>query len=140
MKFATLFANKPLQITLIVVGLIIGIYLWGKKSANDKQKYDAELPDNGTGIPAGWSPQPIADKLYEVMDGIFQFGNTKEEEWRLCLSLTDDQLTAVYVAFNRTYCRDNNETLTSWIEDETGIAFNSAKPRLLNRLRSLNLN
>ncbi|GAA4352989.1 hypothetical protein GCM10023185_13160 [Hymenobacter saemangeumensis] len=140
MNLTTIFANKPLQITLVVVGLVVAIYWYGKKAGDDKKKFDPELPNSGSGIPQGWDPMPRVRRLHEVMAGVFTPSLSKEAEWRMNLALTNDQLTAVYGAFNRAYCTSNDETLTTWIDDEFGAPFNSAKPALLNRLRSLNLN
>ena len=139
LNFSTILANKPLQIALIVAALAVGIYWYGKNAADDKQKNNPTLPNNGTGIPAGWDPNMRAAALYEVMSGI-GLTSEKESEWATCMSLTDDQLTAVYGAFNRRYCAGDDQTLTSWIKWETGAFFGSVKPSLLQRLRSLNLN
>lgn len=138
-KITALFASKPLQIALIVAALAIAIYWYGGNAAVEKQKNDPKLPNNGQGIPTNWNPEPRASALFEVMNGI---GSTadKESEWAICMSLTDDQLTAVYGAFNRRYCAGDDQTLTTWIKWETGAWFGSVKPALLQRLRSLNLN
>lgn len=138
-QFAAIFANKPLQIALIVAALAVGIYWYGKTSAFDKQKLNPALPNNGQGIPAGWSPEPLAGKLYQVMNGVFGFAKDKETQWQIAMSLTNDQLTAVYGAFNRMYCANSNETLTTWIDDESAIYTGSVKGPLLARLRALNL-
>ena len=139
-SFNTLLANKPLQIVLIVAALAVGIYWYGQRSGEEKRKLNPDLPDNGSGIPHGWNPDVRATALYDVMSGVFTLTATKEAEWATCMTLTNDQLTAVYGAFNRRYCSDDDQTLTSWIKWEGGAYFGSVKDAFLHRLRSLNLN
>jgi hypothetical protein len=136
--FKSMLTNRPLQIVLIAAALLGVVYWYGRRSRDDKSKYDHELPNSGSGIPQNWNPETRAAALNDVMDGLFTPTADKEAEWFTCLQLTNDQLVAVYSAFNRMYCADDDETLTTWIKSETGAFWGSVKQQLVNRLVSLN--
>lgn len=112
--------TKPIAIAVsILVGVIaiVLIYLAGK-GAGDKPKkrpkpYD--LPNNGTGIPVGWSPTPSAQKLYSAMKGpgtdVMRVYGTLEDK-------TDDQLVAIVNEFDRLYFDEYGEDFFAWVDGE----------------------
>lgn len=90
----------------------------------------------GTGIPAGWSPFPLAAQLHNEMEGI-NWGGLDHRSWITLSDLpTDDMVVAVYKAFNQQYFNEGDGTLTKWITDEAGGSY---RLLALNRLRSLQL-
>jgi hypothetical protein len=145
-----LLKNKTLIIVFVVIGILIAIYFFGKSAGKKKTPKDVALPNAGNGIPVvgkdakgkpiSWSPVPLADEAYDVMDGIFTATGTKETLFIKLLTLTADQLAAVYNEFNRKYYNDSDGTMTKWILDENVDLINSKRPILIEKMRGLGLN
>ena len=89
-----------------------------------------------TGLPAGWSPYPLATKLKTEMTGISIY---YPGSWRTLADLpTDSMVISVYEAFNEQYFNLGDGTLTQWIMDEWQWA-GTTKQQVLTRLNSLQL-
>ena len=136
-------SNRNLYIILAIVVVVVVagylLYRQGKKSA--ERPKDVEYPNNGTGIPAGWSAEIIADNLHDVMDGLFTLPITKDAAWLKLRDLpTNDMVIAVYNVFNQKYFNKDDGTLTQWIKDESVLGWPSeVKETTLARLATLNL-
>lgn len=140
--------NRILTIVIIVVaiGLLLFVYFQGKKTGKLKQQLNQAkpepLPNNGAGIPSGWSPAPLVSKLFKVLDGVdwFASNDDKKTVYGELSSLTKDQLTAVYNEFNRLYGKVEDGQLTytlyNWIDDDSG---DDSKVRALAALEMANL-
>jgi len=91
-------------------------------------------------IPSSWDPMPLVNELYTTMSGLQFWVHPKEDVWRRVAELpTDAMVVLIYNNFNESYFAEHNQTLTQWIQKETGATFNSHKPSVLNRLGALNL-
>ena len=100
--------NKTFWIILtIVLVLIVGVFWYNKrKTAKEnerlqdfhKTKYNSEF--NGENVPEDFNPQPIADALFQAMNGA---GTTETRFYSVLEPLNKDQLTVVHNAFNATY-------------------------------------
>lgn len=131
------FQSRPFQIFIIVAAIIGLVYWFGIKYGRQSSLQDSPLPNNGSGIPAGWKPDNLVLEGFDVLDGVDWTG--PKEAWLLkLLVLTDDQLTAVYNKFNKAYGKKGN-TMTKWILDDTFDYLNSNKKEVLSRLGKIGL-
>ncbi len=127
--------------------LLIIIYFIGRSSGKAKannEKKNPTYPQGGQGIPAGWSPIPIADALYEKMNGVTFNKAGLDALLSSFLSLpTDDMFVAVYSVFNQKYGSEKYGTLRNWIKDEDynfPITFpDIIRPKIYARMDNLNL-
>lgn len=120
----------PIVITVVAIALLLFIYFQGKKTGKLKEQLNSakpeKLPNNGSGIPANWSPNGLVAKLHKVLDGVdwFMSNDDKKSAYGELASLTKDQITAVYNAFNKAYGEVENGkytyTLYNWISDDSG--------------------
>ncbi len=147
-----LWTNKWMKggtITLFIILFLLAIYWIGIKKGKTK-KYTVELPNGGSGIPTEttnegnvitWNPEPLAKEGYDVLNGFFlPFFSTQRVEWYgKLLALTDDQLVAVYNAFNQLYLYQGKGTLKDWIEQEINVEHSQAFVELQLRFDKLNL-
>lgn len=138
---AVVLTNRPLQIFLIAAVLLGLVYWYGRNSISDKMKYDHPLPNSGSGIPANWDATAVklADDLYSIIDGLFTLSGAKDRICSTVLSKTNDQITAVYNAYNRKYCTDSSATLTRDLDGEWWRPASGKLGELVTKLKSLNL-
>ena len=132
---SALIRNKWFWIAVAALIVVIIIYKWGKSTATGPQPV---YPEGGKGIPAGWSPEPLAAELYNNMDGLFTLGSTKEASWKKLYDLpTLDMTVAVYSVFGQKYFNKGKGTLTDWIRDEVNyvpVWAGGIKENLLSKL------
>lgn len=131
--------NKKVIIGIIV--LVLLIFVAGKLSATKRVgKPYIPNPDGKNSFPAGWSPDTLARKLFDAMDGV-NFSVTDEElAWNELLNLPNNaMIKAVYARYNQLFFHENEETLTQTIQGETGSVIGSNKKAVLEKLRSLGL-
>lgn len=97
-------------IFVLIVLIAVGIYIYrrGKKKGSM-----AEFPTSGQGIPAGWSPAAVVEKVIGSMQG---FGTDEKMLFGALDGLTPDQLAAVYNEFN--HRSPGGETLFEWFRSE----------------------
>lgn len=121
-KFAEdLLKNKWFWIVLLVIVIAWYIYKQGVANGAGDQ---AELPNGGTGIPAGWSATPAATALHGAMDtgsafwGAIGYGTDEDTIWNTLEYLSLDQRAAVNNEFNRLYQGESGMNLRQWFEDE----------------------
>jgi hypothetical protein len=126
---------------VILGGAFLLIKGYFKKDKYEEQK----LPNNGTGIPSGWTKQEaklIATEGWDLIDGFFDLDEEKVKWAAGCLRLSDDQLTEVYNAYNEFFGKEDDNTLTEAMNGEwvfPVLGGNDEWKRLINRLRGLKL-
>jgi hypothetical protein len=116
----TVIKSKWFWIATAAIIIVWYFYSEGKKAAEGTQ---AELPNNGTGIPAGWTPGADAMGLHDEMDnGSWLmgagYGTDEEKIWSILTGKTDDQLISIYNEFNRLYQADSGMTLIGWFNED----------------------
>lgn len=131
-----LWANKYFRYGSIGIVVLAIVYLVGK-SAGKKKNSLVKLPNNGSQIPAGWSPANLANELYSKLSGVFTWAADKEVTLGKAFDLTDDQLVAVYNYFNQNFSGSNG-TLTKWLRDEFNVTVGGVRDSLVARLVKLN--
>lgn len=127
-----------IAVFIIFCLILYFVYRQGKKNAEGPK---VTYPEGGNGIPLGWSPVPLVDELFDVMDGGLTFSGTKDEAWKKLRDLaTGDMVTAVYSGFNQKHFSKGDGTLTQWIRDENNYDWTSGvKESTLARLQQYNL-
>lgn len=136
--------SKSFQWFLVVLSILIIVILIYRKGRKDSgfQK-PADLPNGGSGLPSGWDYKALVDRLWDNLDPVYWYwliDLTQDERVGLMetlMSLSDDQLTAVYNDYNYRYGnKDGKKSLTKKISEEY---FLSNKDAILSRLRKLGL-
>ena len=133
-------------ILVVGVGILMFIYYSGKKAGKTKgllgQGKPEDLPNSGSGIPKGWNPDSLVGKLFAALDGVdwFSSNDDKTESYGALVSLTDDQIVAVYNRFNQLHGKAKDgqyqETLYMWIQNDNG---DDSKIKALAALEKLGL-
>ncbi|MCH7850942.1 MAG: hypothetical protein IH845_04840 [Nanoarchaeota archaeon] len=133
----TLFVRNPIFAVVLIGGTGFLAYLGLRKLFRPGGPRAPQITGGrGAGVPAGWSPYPLASKLKTEMTGLSLF---YPGSWRTLAELpTDDMVIAVYKAFNEQYFNLGDGTLTEWIMAEWQWA-GTTKQQVLTRLRSLQL-
>lgn len=118
----------PILITVVVLILvIIAVYIVGRVQGKARGRQgQSELPNNGEGIPTGWSPSALSDRLYAVLKGanwstrVFFYDERDVVLSDLLNLATDDMFAAVSNDFLARHGK-GKETLWKWIQDEYWI-------------------
>ena len=85
-----------------IAGVIIVVVVYYFYTAGKKAGGIITYPNNGTGIPSGWSPRPVVVQLQSAFNPsgnswMTAFDGTNEDLiWSSLNNLTDDQLASVY--------------------------------------------
>lgn len=139
--FTTVLTNRPLQLLIIGAAVLGFVYWYGRRSISDTLKFDHPLPNSGAGIPTNWDAQAVqfADNLHGVIDGLFTLSGAKDRICSQVLGLTNDQITAIYNAYNKKYCTDSMATLTRDLAAEWWRPSSGVLGDLVDKLKSLNL-
>lgn len=152
---SSLTKKNPILTTIItiVVVLVIVFYVGKAKGASGRPRdiRPDQLPNSGSGIPQGWTPSDLANRLYDNFTGGlfgFRFGVVYNDKlYKEVYELpTNDMLAAVYWDFTNRYGNKDKDlpNLRAWIESEGYInGFSTAgtnyKELLLSRLQGLSL-
>lgn len=133
------FRSKAFQWFVVVTFILLLVYLiYRKGQKSGGFQAPKALPNSGSGIPQGWTPTAISDKLWNSLGTIFWSWTERNAIIDVLLTLTPDQLTAVYNDYNYRYGKDdNNKSLTSTIKGEF---FLLKQGQILERLRTYGLN
>lgn len=117
-----LLKNKYLWYVVITIAIIISIYLLGKRFGvlATQTPQVKPLPNNGEGIPTGWTAEGVAQQLYDAMFGgsLFGAGTDEDKIFNTLTPLTDDQLAATYNTYNTLFHPDGNGTLNTDLQSE----------------------
>lgn len=125
-------------ISVLVFAAIAGIFLIGKKIGKGAPPPPPKkLPNNGSGIPAGFSAESVAAEINDVLSGWFSSDAEKLALIGKLQGYSDDQLTAVYNRFNERYGR--GESLYEWFKSEWSLMAYRQDDELLSRMRNLEL-
>ena len=94
-------SGKGLLISLVLVVLAgVGIYIYGKTRGS---LAPLPLPDNGNGIPAGWTATADVIKIRNAING---FGTDEEGIFNTLTGKTRDQLIAIKNEYAHRYGED----------------------------------
>ena len=131
---ATFVKNNWRGIGIIIVITIVLLYFYnkGKQSSSDNSFWGwmnnwfkdkpapppLDLPNGGSGIPAGWSALAVAENLHNLMDGLDLTGQNEGKIMSILNALTPDQLAAVNNEFNNQYASESGENFMEWLEDD----------------------
>jgi hypothetical protein len=113
-----IFTNKYFLIPFFLLIILASVYFIGKSAGKIGTPKHKKLPNGGSGISNGFDPAVQGKELYSVMKGVFTFGSTKDIAFAKLLSLSDDELTAVYNWFNTEYASEDQGTMYEWISNE----------------------
>jgi hypothetical protein len=144
----TVVKSRAFQWFVVVAVILIFAYILYRQGVKSGGFQAAKkLPNNGNGIPAGWTPTALSDELWKRLktyDWYEYFGgvNASSDDARIpvmarLMDLTNDQITAVYNDYNARYGnKDGKTSLTAKIADEN---FLPSKDVVVIRLNSLGL-
>lgn len=141
---------KPVRVILIIIiiGLLLVFGSWVYRKL--RAPVNAAYIQGGDKIPEGWTPNDVAKKMFDAIDGFFVLANTKNNAAQKIAELNDNQIISVYNYWNEKYATKSAMmgigmfgTLTQAMKDEwdvpaigTGINYWDA---LLLRLGELKL-
>ena len=123
----------------VVLILALGLFLAGRWTKRQRIPKRRKLPNNGSGIPKGWSEEALVKETFDAFDGIFTNNAKKLTVIGKLLGLTDDQLVAVYNRFNDLHTNRGDGTLYDWINDEWSLGDYPQTEQLLDKMRNLEL-
>lgn len=99
--------TKEIKILLWVFGALFVIWIFSKIK---KQQTFTPIPANAE----GWSPTPIAQRLYTAMSGINITDTANDAALNSLVSLSDAQFIAVCNEFKRLY----EDSVYNWVAGE----------------------
>lgn len=114
MYFTVIWSFLTSKLGRWIIGILLGLgivwllYRWAKK-----QGMFVKHPDNGQGIPAGWSAIPFVERLNKAFSG---WGTDEEEIFDVLENsgLTNDMKAAIYNDYLKLY----KKTLLQEFKDE----------------------
>jgi len=89
--------DKVVTLSISVAFFLLLVVIYMAYQSGKRKGKIISYPNNGTGIPQGWSPRPVTEALIGAMSGL---GTDERAIWDALEGLTDDQLAAVYNDFN----------------------------------------
>lgn len=98
--------KKYLIVGAVILALIIAIWYYGYRSGGK-----IPLPNNGGGIPLGWTAVIPVQRLISAMDGV---GTDENEIFETLEGLTNDQLAAI---INEYYNTTNDKLIDRFSEE-----------------------
>jgi hypothetical protein len=113
--------NKWFWVIVLLVIIIWYVYNEGK---DDGQGDQSKLPNSGSGIPVGWTPNPAAITIHNAMDtgaafwGAWGYGTDEDLIFSTLEPLTLDQRVAVNNEFNKLYQNESGMSMADWFESE----------------------
>lgn len=78
---------------LIALFILYAVYSYARKMS-------VKVPGNGSDIPAGWDPTPVAIQIHDTMSGL---GTDSDKFFAIMDNLTLGQRAMVYNAYNLQY-------------------------------------
>lgn len=117
-----LLKNRIFWYVVIGIVVILAVYFVGKKFGVIKAAVPdiKPLPNNGEGIPDGWTAEIVSQQLYDAMFGgvLWGMGSDEDKIFDTLTPLTDDQLAATYNTYNTMFHSDGSGTLISDFQSE----------------------
>lgn len=109
----------------IVLAILLLVYLVGRYTMKKKAEAEGkkpirseDLPNSGSGIPEGWTPENLIVKLRESLKGLsvgWMSGRNLTLYTELN-ALTDDQFTAVFKGYKNKYDRSLKDDISDeWV-------------------------
>lgn len=115
---------RGVKIALAIVLALLLLLFIGWVVRKLRKPPNAAYLEGGGALPPGWSPKKYADRMFEVIDGVFTSANTKAEAAKELTELNDNQLIDVY-----NYWNDEYSTKTS-LGEKFGTLPNAMKKEL----------
>lgn len=150
-KIVSTISKADPRVTGIVIFVIVIaiVYFIGKrkgKLGSTKPIKPFQLPNSGSGIPKGWYPNDLAQRLYDRMEGLNFGAKDNSALFREFYQLpTDDMFVSVIIRYNDAYRKSNHFGLRKDIEDETYVNWGSVpfvdpnwKKKVLERMDTFN--
>lgn len=149
-KFADQVPNlfgKYSNIIVLAVAVVLVIIISSKitKALTQKARIDPDdLPNSGSGIPQGWTPSNMSDRLNDGISGInFLCWSSNGDMFKALAQLdTDDMFTAVYHDYNQRHA-GRGDTLRTDVKGEVPCGWSPDadywKNQALDRFARLNL-
>lgn len=106
-------AKDVIPLAMALIGFLAVKEIFGKNDV--KLPPPVELPNNGTGIPTGWTPTNSAMILYDAMKGA---GTDEDQLFGILQDKTPDQLAAIYNEFTRLYFKESKQNLFQWFKSD----------------------
>jgi hypothetical protein len=135
--------GKILTSKIFIYAVIILASILALKGFFKKDKFEEKkLPDSGSGLPRGWGVQEaklLAAEADDVISGLTTLNGTKEKFASKLMALSNDQITLVYNAYNKSFGENNKETLTEAMNNEWNYIFDGDWTKVIARLRLLKL-
>lgn len=131
----------------IIFLIIVGIFAFVKIRAKIKEKEERKkisYIEGGGELRPNFNPGEHADKMFDVMDGVFTLADTKLTAACELMQLSDNEIIAVHNYWNQHLYDRNNETLYKMMKAELNtpafvIGGSNCWDQLMNRLSRLNL-
>lgn len=132
--------NQKRNIIIGIVALIVGfiVYRVLKKRQYTNVPFDKNnIPHIQTGVSTSipWNPRPLAEEIYENLEGynLYVYPETSEK----ILKLNDDQIIYLYNVYNQDFAEEY-DTLTQLFENEWNQSLGKYD-KVVARLKSLGL-
>lgn len=119
-------------------------YLAWKRLTKPKEELFLEtaLPNNGTGIPVGWKPDPLALKFHDYFVSWIADTTTLHMLYSEANGLTNDQFVAIVQTYNAKYAKVDGKTLYTRVKGWFSIWFGSGsgeQDKFIERMIQLKL-
>ena len=122
---------------LLGVGVIAFIYFLGRKDGKAKGNTSNQAEVDTDFIDPNLDVDGFAEKLFRLMDGMFPNYTERARALTTLFNMNDNELKAVYNAFNANH--GGGLSLPMWIADEYFTGGDNIADRLAARFTSLNL-
>lgn len=135
------FKERPITSSLVTAALLFGVGWTFKRAWGGGNKYGRppKIERDLEKLKNTWTPTPLAQKLFQQMDGVNFNPLFSGEAWKELYELPhDQQVVDVYESFNAMYYPKSGQTLTQWVRDESSDIYGN-RDKALKRLESLHL-
>lgn len=135
---------SPLSWVALLFGMIAAIYFIGKKAGKGSVYEPKNLPNSGSGIPAGWADIQASGLVDDMRAALAVFWyqvkttDAKVTVMAKWLALTNDQLTVVGNLYNSRYGQADGVSIVEAVEKQAMWPTDANQVALSKRLRALN--
>lgn len=138
--------NKYFIVAVVVVAVVLFVYFYGRNTGEDSvaDEYDKlteDLPNAGSEIPSSWSPDSLANELYNAFNYSVLAGdiNLRLQSLKKLLALSDDQIVAVWNKYNTDYLVGKGKTFTDEVDRHWFNRWDDTDTNALRKFESLGL-